>query len=160
MNKNILYIFILALLYSACEKDDICLLPTTPKLILRFYNNTSQADVKAVDRLSVWAEGKDSISNYRSVTLDSIAIPLNTNTSETIYHFKMNSVDGNIANNTNNTITIKYTTEEVFVSRSCGFKTIFNNVTISSDNNWIQSFTPATLTTIDNETAAHVKIFH
>jgi hypothetical protein len=160
MNKNILYIFLFAFIFSACEKDDICLLPTTPKLVLRFYDNTSLEDLKSVERLSVWAEGKDTISNYTSVSLDSIAIPLNTNASETVYHLKMNAVDGNIANNVNNTITIKYTTEDVFVSRSCGFKTIFNSVTITSDNNWIQSFTPATLTTIDNETAAHVKIFH
>ncbi len=160
MNKNILYIFLLALFFSACEKDDICLLPTTPNLILRFYDNTTQDDLKPVERLSVWAEGKDTIFDYTNVSLDSIAIPLNTDTPETTYHFKMNSVDGNIVNNINNTITIKYTPEDVFVSRSCGFKTIFNNVTITSDNNWIQSITPATLTTIDNETAAHVKIFH
>lgn len=152
MNKNFLYIFLLAFTFSACEKDDICLLPTTPKLILRFYNNADKTKLKKVDLLSIWANGKDIISNYKSVSLDSVAIPLNVNATQTIYHLKSNTVS--------NTITIKYTTEDVFVSRSCGFKTIFNNVTITSNNGWIQSFTPNSLTTINNETAAHVKIFH
>ena len=57
--------------------------------------------------------------------------------------------------------------EEVFVSRSCGFKAIFNNVSVSSDvsNDWIIGLTETLentiiIPTIDNETAAHVKIFH
>tara|TARA_R110002124_G_scaffold174121_3_gene341705 strand:- start:966 stop:1448 length:483 start_codon:yes stop_codon:yes gene_type:complete len=160
MKKTIIYILLFAFIFSACEKDDICLLPTTPKLVLRFYDNTSQTTVKKVERLSIWADGKDTISNYKSVTLDSVAIPLNVNTSQTIYHLKTNSVNGNIANNATSTITINYTTAEEYVSRSCGFKTIFNNVTITSNNGWIQSFTPTSLTTINNQTSAHVKIFH
>lgn len=161
MNKRflILIIFTLALI-SGCEKDDICLSPTTPKLILRFYDNANQTILKSAARLSIWADGKDTISNYKSVSLDSVAIPLNVNTSQTVYHLKTNSVDGNIANNVTSTLTINYTTTEEYVSRSCGFKTIFNNVTITSNNGWIQSFTPTSITTINNETSAHVKIFH
>ena len=160
MKKNIIYILLFSLAFASCEKDDICLLPTTPKLVLRFYDTTNQTTLKSVERLSVWADGKDTLSTYKSVTLDSIAIPLNVNTTQTIYHFKTNSVDGNKANNVINTFTINYTTTEEYVSRSCGFKTIFNNVTISSNNGWVQSFTPTSLTIIDNQTSAHVKIFH
>ncbi len=160
MNKNILYILLFAFVFSACEKDDICLLPTTPKLILRFYDTADPTEFKSVERLSVWAKEKDTLSSYISVTLDSIVIPLNPNTSQTIYNLKRNIVDGNDTTNEYNQLTINYTTEEIFVSRSCGFKTIYNNVTIVSDTGWIQSFTPTTLTTIDNETKAHVKIYH
>lgn len=160
MKKTILFVFLLTLAFSACEKDDICLLPNTPNLILRFYDSSNPTEVKSVERLSVWADGKDTITSYKSVTLDSIVIPLNVNATETVYHFKMNSTSGNIADNTYNKITIKYTPEDVYVSRSCGYKTIFNDVSITSDNGWIQSFTPSTLITIDNETAAHVQIFH
>ena len=161
MNKRFLILLIFTLtIISGCEKDDICLLPTTPKLILRFYDNTNPTTTKNVERLSIWAEGKDTISNYKSISLDSVAIPLNVNATQTIYHLKSNSVDGNLANNVSNTITINYTTTEEYVSRSCGFKTIFNNVTITSNAGWIQSFTPNSLTTINNETNAHVQIFH
>lgn len=162
MNKRflILLIFTLAII-SGCEKDDICLSPTTPKLILRFYDAANPTTTKSTQDLSVWANGKDTLSTYKSVALDSIAIPLNVNDTQTIYHLKTNSVDGNIVNNISNTITINYTTKDEYVSRSCGFKTIFSNVTISSNNGgWIQSFTPNSLTTIDNETSAHVQIFH
>ncbi|MDG1039273.1 MAG: DUF6452 family protein [Polaribacter sp.] len=161
MNKRflILLIFTLAII-SGCEKDDICLLPTTPKLILRFYDKANPTTLKSVESLSIWAEGKDTISKYRSVVLDSVAIPLNVNTTQTVYHLKANFVDGNMANNTSNTITINYNTIDKYVSRSCGFQTIFNSVTISSNNGWIQSFTPNSLTTINNEASAHVQIFH
>ena len=161
MKKNIIYILFLAFAFNSCEKDDICLSPTTPKLILRFYDAADPTATKSTQNLSVWADGKDTLSTYKSVALDSIAIPLNVNDTQTIYHLKTNSVDGNIANNVSNTITINYTTKDEYVSRSCGFKTIFNNITISSNNGgWIQSFTPNSLTTINNETSAHVQIFH
>ena len=159
MNKNILYIFFLALLFSGCEKDDICLLPTTPKLILRFYDAENRANFKNVENASIWAEGKDSLSTYTNVTLDSIAIPLNTNTSQTIYNLKR-STTGNTADNEYTKITINYTTETIFVSRSCGLKSIFNSVTIASDNGWFQSISTNSIPTIDHETSAHVKIYH
>lgn len=161
MKKQFILLFLIAISFSACEKDDICLSPTTPKLILRFYDAANPAELKPVINLSIWAEGKDSIPNYRSVDVDSVAIPLNTNAAQTIYHLKINNTTGNTADNQYDKITISYTAEEVFVSRSCGFKMIFNSVQIATTNmGWIQSFTPNTLTTIDNETTAHVQIFH
>lgn len=160
MKKSFLYIFILSIIVSSCEKDDICLSPATPKLILRFYDNTNPTSKKAVKNLSIWAEGKDTLKSYKSVELDSVVIPLNVNTKQTIYYFKMNSTTGNKADNKYNKFTIDYTTKEVYVSRSCGFKTLFNNVTFVSDNSWFQSFTPSNLTTIDNEKNAHVKVYH
>ena len=72
----------------------------------------------------------------------------------------MNNSDGSIANNQTATFTINYTTQEEYVSRSCGFKILFNDVTFESDNTWITEFTPEILTTIDNQNAAHVQIFH
>ena len=69
--------------------------------------------------------------------------------------------------NNQDIITIDYDVEEVFVSRSCGFKAIFNNVTVTSDvsNDWIIGLTETlentiTIPTIENESAAHLQIFH
>jgi hypothetical protein len=72
----------------------------------------------------------------------------------------MNNSDGSIANNQTASFTITYTPQEEYVSRSCGFKILFNDVTFESDNTWITEFTPEILTTIDNQNAAHVQIFH
>lgn len=158
MKRSFLYIFLIVTSFSACEKDDICLSPTTPKLILRFYDSADNTKLKAVSNLSIIAESKTD-SLYTNQVVDSIAIPLNVNGTQTIYNLKTSST-GNIADNKYNKLTLNYTTEEVYVSRSCGFKTIFKNVTVASDNGWFQSFTPNSITSIDNENNAHIKIFH
>ena len=108
-----------------------------------------------------WVEGKDTLTDYTSKSKDSIAIPLNSLTSETIYNLKINNENGAEIDNQYSTFTIKYTTEEEYVSRSCGYRIIFNDVTFSNDDtNWIKGVTPETLTTIENQDAAHVQIFH
>lgn len=160
--KNILYIFLFTLAFTSCEKDDFCTTttPLTPQLILRFYDSANPDTLKEATFLSVWAQGKDTLVAYTSIDTDSIAIPLNTLDLETVYFLKTNTSTGDIADNTINKITINYTTEDVFISRACGYKTIFNEVLISSDNVWFQSITPTNLTTIDSEQNAHIKIFH
>ncbi len=161
MKRSILLLILCTAILSGCEKDDFCTKdPVTPKLVLRFYDANDRDQLKKTERLSIWAAGKDTIPTYRSVALDSVAIPLNTTTIETVYHLKINDFDGNLASNETATFTIQYTPEEEFVSRSCGFRVIFNDVRFSSDTSWIQDFTPAPLTTIDNQTTAHVQIFH
>lgn len=146
----------------SCEKDDFCLKnPVTPNLVIRFYDDTNNQLKKSAKLLSIWVEGKDTLTDYTSKSKDSIAIPLNSLTSETIYNLKINNENGAEIDNQYSTFTIKYTTEEEYVSRSCGYRIIFNDVTFSNDDtNWIKGVTPETLTTIENQDAAHVQIFH
>ncbi len=161
MKKHLLYLFLFVFILISCEKDDFCTkeTPKTPKLILRFYDNTNPDALKEVELLSVIAQGiTDSL--FAGEQTDSIAIPLNTEALETVYILKTNTVDGNIINNKIETFTIKYTVEDIFISRACGFKTVFNNLEITSDNGWFISFTPATLTSINNQTNAHIKVYH
>jgi hypothetical protein len=151
MRKIIAIIFLSIIILSACEKDDFCVKnPVTPNLVLRFYDADNRETLKSVNSFYVWAEGKDTIFN--NVSKDSIYIPLNSLATETIYNFSTDNVV--------NQFTIKYTTEEEYVSRSCGFKVLFNDVTFTSDNTWITDFTPESLTIIDNQNEAHVQIFH
>ncbi len=157
MKKHYLLLSFIALLVSSCEKDDFCIEPVTPNMVIRFYNATNITQTKPVENLSVNPEGLDEL--YSNANLDSILIPLDVTSNQIIYNL---SSESNI-----DVITINYDVEEVFVSRSCGFKAIFNNVSVSSDvsNDWIIGLTETlentiTIPTIDNETAAHVKIFH
>ena len=157
MKKYYLLLSLIALLVSSCEKDDFCIEPITPNMVIRFYNATNITQTKPVEDLSVNPEGFDEL--YSNANLDSILIPLDVTSNQIIYNL---SSESNI-----DVITINYDVEEVFVSRSCGFKAIFNNVSVSSDvsNDWIIGLTETlentiTIPTIDNETAAHVKIFH
>ncbi|PHR72208.1 MAG: hypothetical protein COA67_05205 [Lutibacter sp.] len=149
MKKHILPIVAIIILIVSCEKDDICIDPVTPQLVIRFYDNDNPTEYKSRTDLYVWAEGKDSI--YNDVSTDSIALPLNPAEDFTIYHLSSNDID--------DTITINYTREEVFVSRSCGFKYNFNTLTLTDvTNNWIVS-TEITNQTVENETE-HIKILH
>ena len=126
-------------------------------MIVRFYNATNIAETKAVTDLTVNPNDLDSI--YINVSIDSIVIPLDVTSNQIIYNFSSGTnVD---------ILTIDYEIEEVFVSRSCGFKAIFNNVTVTSDvsNDWIIGLTETlentiTIPTIDDESAAHIQIFH
>ena len=150
MRKYLILLVILSFTLINCEKDDICIETTTPKLIIIFYNNATPATKKAVNSLTVWVDGKTNI--YENKSIDSIAIPLNLTQNSTLYKFK----SGTIIDSVNFT----YDRKDVFVSLSCGYKTIFENLQIESRSaNWIKNDTLKN-TTIENETAAHLTIFH
>ena len=148
--KKILTILVLFCVITSCEKDDFCTLnPITPKLVLRFYDNVNKTQLKNVNQLYVWAAGKDSILVNQST--DSISIPLNSIANETVYNFSK----GNVVNQ----FTIQYTPQQIYVSRSCGFRVNFNEVSSISNHTWIADFEVTTIT-IKNQNAAHVQIFH
>ena len=163
MKKIILFLVLaLVLSFSSCEKDDICIDPITPNLIIRFYDNTDANTLKPVANLQIKNTDIDSIFSDNIVATDSIIIPLNAFAENTTYQLTINSTDTNTVNS--DTLKISYTREDVFVSRSCGFKTIFKDVSLSvttDTNNWIKSalFIDDT-NAILNETQAHVKILH
>jgi hypothetical protein len=121
----------------------------TPNLVIRFYDNDNVTEYKSVDDLYVWAEDLDTL--YNSVSTDSIAIPLNPAQDFTIYHLSSGTIQDDI--------TIDFTRNEVFVSRSCGFKYNFSDLTLSEvTNNWILN-TEITNQTVEDETE-HIKILH
>jgi hypothetical protein len=151
MKKYYCLFLLVILIATSCEKDDFCIDPITPNLILRFYDADNPTTLLSVEELTIWPEGlQDTLVSNQ--TLDSIALPLNVNDIETIYNFRM----GDIVDQ----ITIRYTVNEVFVSRSCGFKATFEEVDASLETtNWIQSLEIIS-TTIEDESAAHIEIFH
>lgn len=157
MKKYYLLLSLITIFVSSCEKDDFCIDPTTPNMIIRFYNATNNTQTKAVSDLSVNPQGFDEL--YSNANLDSIVIPLDVTSNQIIYNL--------ISESNLDVITINYDVEEVFVSRSCGFKAIFNNVSVTSDvsNDWILGLTETldntiTIPTIDDESTAHIQIFH
>jgi len=160
--KKLLLIVLLFLSFLACEKDDICIDPVTPNLIIRLYDVTDGTTLKFVANLQIKNIDLDSIFSDNITSADSITIPLNINQDSTTYVFTINSTDDTLINS--DTLKISYTREAVFVSRSCGFKTVFKNVSVSltADNdNWIKSVSfNDDQNTIENETKAHVKILH
>ncbi len=149
------------LTFTSCERDDICIDETTPNLVIRFFDNDDPTDFKTVNQLSI--KSNTSVVAGDSLTfssLDSIAIPVNATISSTQYVVTINSDNSTTLNR--DTITISYASQDVFVGRSCGFKSTFSNVIYDVTNdsdNWIKGIEVVT-DNIENETQAHVKIFH
>ncbi|MFK8060098.1 MAG: DUF6452 family protein [Polaribacter sp.] len=161
MKKTIVLLGFILLIITSCEKDDFCLQnPVTPNLVITFFDDANRLIPKDVERLSIIALSKTA-NLITNITTDSIAIPLNSLATETVYKLTMNNVDGATANDVIATFTIKYTPKNDYVSRSCGFRVIFDDVSFSADNSWIKNITPtSTITNIDNQNSAHVQIFH
>ena len=138
--------------FFSCEKDDICIETTTPSLVIRFYNNDIQTQLKQIQLDSVWEINLYGIEKYKDISIDSIAIPLDLNKNETTYILENNSVK--------DTIKFNYNRSDIFVSRSCGYKTIFEGLQIeSTTSNWIKNIS-INNTIIENDTTAHISIFH
>ena len=160
--------FLIALLFISCEKDDICGegTPTTPQLIVRFYDANAPEETKPVTDMLVY--GLNDLSEtvfFNSIALsttDSITVPLRTGSDVTrlVFHKDLDTSDFQTGNL--DVIATNYEREDVYVSRACGFKTIFNNFQTNLEidpNNWIVSV-EIVVTTVENQTSAHVKIYH
>ena len=149
MKKYFIATLIILTLFTSCLVDDFCVDPTTPNLVISFYDNDNPDDLKTTTNLTVWAEGKEEL--YTEASLDSILIPLDPGNDLIVYHLKLADVEDQI--------TITYTRKEVFVSRSCGFKYNFENLDVpNNSNNWILA-TEITNQTVENETE-HIKILY
>lgn len=144
---------------SNCERDEICIDPITPKLIIAFYDVDDEENSKSVNNLAI--EILDINKSLDTIGTDSIGIPLNVYKISTTLVLTANSK--NVDDINRDTIKVSYQTEDVFVGRSCGYKSVFNNVSINSDFNdpekWIKSLV-VNKTEIENETEAHVTILH
>ncbi len=149
----IVILLFIAWAFAQCEVDDICTEEVlTPRLTLKCYDADDPETPLSVENLTVWAEGKDTL--YKSVTQDSLLLPLNPYDTQTTYLLaKRETVD---------TLKITYTVTSVFVSRSCGYKYNFTMSEIpSSTTHWIRTIGLTSQPQIvDNEAITDVKIYH
>ena len=163
------FICLFLIVIFSCEKDDICpeTTQTTPRLVIEFYNLSSPDEILAVPGL--FAIGLDAdglevpIYNEIVTTRSSITLPLKTN--DIITEFKLyksyDVVDGVVSGNPD-TIKITYEAEDVYVSRACGYKTIFDIQTfaITSDSDQWMIGSDILIREITNENDIHVKILN
>jgi len=178
MNKYALSFFTICLIcLFSCERDDICsaVTPTTPNAIITFYDVSNIETLKSVTGLRIIGDGQEeALPTVNIVTTDSIAIPLRTNMNSSIYTFhKDYTLDDNgtpddssddVIGGNPDTVTITYAPDEIYVTRACGYKTIFRNFSIEVEDdgdNWIQTILNVTDNiTIENENQAHINIRH
>lgn len=154
------------ILLGSCEQDDICLEDTTPRLVIRFYDNENPNDFKKVSNLLVQIQGVSEVFFNETITssTDSIAIPIMVTDDLTKYTLVLNGNDGDETNDNPDILNFTYTREDLFVSRSCGYKTVFHEglTSLETDtDNWILDVeTIDNPQSITNQKNAHVKIFH
>ena len=158
-------LFVVGMIVPACERDDICTEEITPRLIVRFYDKDNPDRFKSVQDLSVRIEGVEGDVEHETIqpSTDSISIPIRVDQDMTRFILAIPGQEEEDPAN-EDALELTYSQEDVFVSRSCGYKAIFLDVisTLQDDgNNWIQEAVNAnTLQDITDENQAHVKIYH
>jgi len=175
--KKIITLLLLFFAITNCEKDDICSenTQTTSRLFIEFYNNANPEDRKNVFNFRVQGvDNENVLDNYNVVTSNSLYLPLKTDQNQTQFMLHNNyEIDDNgtpdddtddFVTGNEDIITISYLATEVYVSRACGYKTIFENVTITVEDDgdkWIDFIQSTTDNEpITNETEAHFNLFH
>ncbi|MDR2121897.1 MAG: hypothetical protein LBP34_02115 [Flavobacteriaceae bacterium] len=146
-------LFIALMIYS-CIDDDICDKATTPRLTLVLDSLGSKYKKK-----QLYIDRKNTDGTVREEGIfsgkDSIQIPLNAMSKETVYYLYDSA---NTSESDKNIITIRYETEQRFVSKACGFKVIYNNITYEGTQLInIKSITPQT-TSIHDESSTNLHI--
>ena len=162
--KQLFLLLLLSVFFSSCEKDDICDVntPTTPKVVIEFYDVANPTTLKNVTNLGVIAPGFT--SGFGFTATSKIKVPLKTFEDSSVLYFIQNgSIDPTTDDNLDE-ITFNYNRKTVFVSRACGYKTLFtlnstNPITVTPDsNNWIQNVI-VSQPNIENEDETHIKIY-
>jgi uncharacterized protein DUF6452 len=169
---------LLALVFVAgtfvhCEKDDICdaNTPTTPRLIIEFYDISSPTTLKNITDLQLISDitGLDTLV-FNGVS--KIQVPLNTDEDRSQFRFILNSESTDPLLIFEDTLEFNYGRETVFVSRACGYKTLFDlNNDISLPDPYVLNGNPNATTgewikniiiekyNLENENETHIKIY-
>ena len=167
--KKLYLLIVIAFAFSSCEKDDICdaNTPTTPRLIIDFYDAGNPTELKNVINLKVIGFGMPDdkpLGTFNGVS--QIQLPIKTTEESTKYRLILNSTSTTSSLNEDQ-LQFDYTHEDKFVSRACGYKTIFklnspNGVTktdaATPDGFWIQEINIQT-TNIETENETHIKMY-
>ncbi len=155
-------LFMVLSLLNGCTRDDICAegTSTTPQLIILFRDIANPTQRKAVPNLTVKTAALNDQTILLETTTDSIAIPLNPGAEIVLYQFIENA---NGSNPNSDYLEFTYDTENLYVNRACGYKSVYSNlisdVQQEGSANWIVRADTLT-TTITNENEAHFVIFH
>jgi len=165
MIKNLIYISFICLFSFSCEDDDICDESYTSRLRIDFKDISSKNTI-TIDTLYVIQEFTDgSIGFIENATNEKnskifpnkseIYIPLNLTgkkLSKLIFYDRYKST-------ITSEIEINYNLNETYVSKACGFKYTFTDLTTNLiKNNFINSITQNT-NEINDEFSSHLTIF-
>lgn len=170
-----IFVVLIAFGFSGCEKDDICAdtTPTTPRIVLEFFNKDNPEVNRNLSNLAAIAEGEsagiifDGALTANPVTkfytnANKIYLPLRLNAETTKFALTLNA---DLPASNTDTLTFNYSTRQLYVSRACGYKTNFRlnseNAVVRPDNDtdeWINNFIIET-NLIETENETHIKVY-
>lgn len=163
--KKVWLLVISCLGLISCEKDDICVggESITPNVVIELYDKLESEVPKRAVKIAAIANGfNDTLFFTNSIKIE---LPLQINTNETGWKLRLYELTP-----TNDTIhkadelQFNYTPEALYVSKACGYKTIFHDFTTiripnTTGNSWIQSIYRATNELTTNE-HAHIHLYY
>ncbi|RZJ67609.1 MAG: hypothetical protein EOO50_04840 [Flavobacterium sp.] len=173
--KKIVTVFALLLLafsQTNCERDDICsgTTPTTPRIVIDFYDYNQPTVLKNVTNLELQSIDSDSsvVVNGESQLL----LPLKTFEDSVTFNLTLNSLSTDPTLIFTDKIQFNYARRDVYVSRACGYKTLFtlnndpalapgyllNDAPAETQGTWIRNIVVDTYN-IDSEDETHIRIY-
>jgi len=165
--KIIAIALLIANSFWSCERDDICTegTPTTPNVVIEFYDAANPTTLKTVTNLGVIAPGFTTGFSFNGVS--KIKVPLKTNSDITSLQFIQNGSDTDTTNDNIDILTFNYSRTDVYISRACGYKTLFQlnagspTLTDGDASLWISTTTPIVVIqpNIQNQNETHIKIY-
>lgn len=163
-------VFTIAGLTWNCEKDDICdpLTPVTPRLVIDFYTSADNMPA-VVPKLEISNISYDTV--YQNVS--SIKLPLSIYADSSSFDFTITVGSEDPALTYTDNITFNYARTNEYVSRACGYKTVFefnsdpqiappfvlNGNTPLIPGTWIKNVLVQNYS-ITSENETHVKIYY
>lgn len=167
-------VFVASVPLWSCEKDDICAegTPTTPSMVVEFFMDDNTSQNNPITNLKYFVEGMEDTITIAGST-SKIRVPLRVDATSTkwgfVYTFTPTGATEPVTNI--DFLEFKYTTQQTYISRACGFKTSFyldesvpgNLNPVHTDgpgesNLWIQDV-QVEKTNIEDENETHINIY-
>lgn len=150
----------LIIFLASCQHSDICTenQPSTPKLVIKFYNKDNPNKLKKVTDFNAREITHENyyFQNPKNDTI--IKIPLRTDQEMTTYRFVINQ---DSINQKSDLLEFNYINQEIYINRACGFKNDFHELSIdlTPEDQWIQNIQIPHNEIID-EKDTHIHIYH
>lgn len=163
--KKIWGVAIVAFTLLSCEKDDICAgeESVTPNVVINLFDRLDTEALKPAAKIAIIANGfTDTLFFTNQSKID---LPLQINTNETIWNVVLYLPTVN--NDTlfkKDQLKFTYTPEALYVSKACGYKTIFHDfnavkIANTTGDEWIQSIYKLT-NEISNNENTHIQLYY
>lgn len=156
MKKLIFAVVIFSGIFAvSCEEDDVCVGEGTPYLTVVFRNNLGTQNLR--DSLTIESadniEFNDAVLVLPKTFTDSVKLPLGgLDDSQTFFRIKRRS------NPQTDILTVNYTTKSEYVSKACGFRITYEDLSYTSTFNHFQAIDPSESNVLTDETTTNLYI--